>query len=100
VKKDDTVCREVVAKYDDHIMTSDAETQNHVPHAMHVLQVNILSSIQKRVARKPLMHLLRAHHIDFDPSSKLDKLRRILRKYIITLEKGKQKTLNRIERDV
>jgi len=41
------------------------------------------------------MRLLCAHHIDFDPRSKLDK-----KKYIITLEKGKQKTLNRIERDV
>ena len=41
------VCREVVAEYGDHIMTADAETQNHFPHAMHVLQLNIDSKTRR-----------------------------------------------------
>jgi hypothetical protein len=56
------------------------------------LQIILLTLLVKNIRLKPLKHLLEWHKVIFSPEDGLAKLRRVLKKYITTIKKGKVTT--------
>jgi len=54
------------------------------------LQVYILTKLMKKLSKGPLRRLLQLHDVEFSPEDSVSKLRRVLKKYITRLKKGKQ----------
>ena len=53
------------------------------------IQIYILSSLVKKLTFNPMRRLLQAHNVEFDEDDSLSKLRRLLKRYIYRLKKGK-----------
>lgn len=69
---------------------SDIESAGQNTASRSELEIFILSSVVSRIKGKPLRRLLRINQIAFDSTCSTSQLRRILRKHIHNLTKGKQ----------